>query len=74
MERLETVIDVGVSPLRSGLKVYASRMSKRDANLLQTASMVNPPVPLEIVTKFGVVKGVVSQERSLETFMLWRAT
>lgn len=73
MERLETVLDLGHRPLKSGRYVLARQVSKRDAVLLQRASLINPPPPLEIVTPHGVIRVIVSQGRSLNTFRLWPA-
>ncbi|AWT34481.1 hypothetical protein GCM10008956_38920 [Deinococcus arenae] len=73
MDRLETVLDVGALPLKGGRRVYARQVSRRDEAVLQRASMVNPAMPVEIVTTHGVITVVVSHGRSLDVFVLYPA-
>jgi len=71
MDRLETVLDVGVVPLKGGRYVYARQVSPRDVAVLMRASMMDPPPPVEIVTTQGVLRVLVSPGRALDAFRLW---
>lgn len=73
MDRLDTVLDFGSRPFKSGRYVFAHQVSPHDAGLQEQASLTRPPVPLEIVTPQGVIRVLVSSERTLNTFRLWPA-